>query len=58
MRAPARVCSLVVFLYGVLGALFGLVVRDHGTRLRVTLLGLIYGTGWFFLSFDCLVERT
>jgi hypothetical protein len=46
--------SLLVFLYGVLGAFFGLVVRDHFSRWRVTLLGLIYGTGWFFLSFDVL----
>jgi hypothetical protein len=38
----------------VLGARFGLVVRDQGSRLRMTLLGLIFGTGWFFLSFDLL----
>lgn len=46
--------ALLLFLYGVLGALFALVIRDHGSRLRVTLLGLIFGTGWFFLSFDVL----
>ena len=46
--------ALLLVLYGVLGALFGLVVRDQGSRLRVTLLGLIFGTGWFFLSFDVL----
>ena len=46
--------ALLLFLYGVLGALFGLVVRDHGSRLRVTLAGLIFSTGWFFLSFDVL----
>lgn len=46
--------ALVLVLYGVLGALFGLVVRDQGSRLRMTLLGLIFGTGWFFLSFDVL----
>jgi hypothetical protein len=51
VRTSAGVALLLV-IYGLLGALFGLVIRDHGTLLRVTLLGLIYGTGWFFLSFD------
>jgi hypothetical protein len=46
--------ALLLVLYGVLGALFGLVVRDQGSRLRMTVLGLIFGTGWFFLSFDVL----
>jgi hypothetical protein len=46
--------ALLLVLYGLLGALFGLVVRDQGSRLRMTLLGLIFGTGWFFLSFDVL----
>ncbi|MBZ5591576.1 MAG: hypothetical protein LAP39_05030 [Acidobacteriia bacterium] len=46
--------ALLLFLYGVLGLLFALTVRDHGTRMRVLLAGLIYGTGWFFLSFDIL----
>jgi len=46
--------ALMLFLYGALGALFALVVRDHGSRLRITILGLIFGTGWFFLSFDVL----
>jgi hypothetical protein len=51
VRTSAGV-ALMLVIYGLLGALFGLVIRDHGTLLRVTLLGLIYGTGWFFLSFD------
>lgn len=42
--------ALLLLLYGVLGLLFALTVRDHGTRIRVLLAGLIYGTGWFFLS--------
>jgi hypothetical protein len=46
--------ALLLLLYGLLGLLFALVVRDHGTRTRVVLAGLIYGTGWFFLSFDIL----
>jgi hypothetical protein len=53
----ARTCAglaLLLFLYGALGAFFALVVRDHGSRLRLTVLGLIFGTGWFFLSFDVL----
>jgi len=46
--------ALLLLLYGALGLLFALVVRDHGTRMRVVVAGLIYGTGWFFLSFDIL----
>lgn len=46
--------ALLLLLYGTLGLLFALAVRDHGTRLRVVLAGLIYGVGWFFLSFDIL----
>ncbi|HUJ21869.1 MAG TPA: hypothetical protein VLX58_10125 [Bryobacteraceae bacterium] len=46
--------ALALFIYGVLGALFGLVIRDHGSRFRVMLLGLIFGAAWFFLSFDVL----
>src|SRR3984893_7678415 len=46
--------ALLLFLCGALGALFALVLRDHGSRFRITLLGLIFGTGWFFLSFDVL----
>ena len=44
--------ALLFVIYGLLGALFGLVIRDHGTAPRVMLLGLIYGTSWFFVSFD------
>jgi len=51
MRTSAGVALLLV-IYGLLGALFGLVIRDHGTVLRVILFGLIYGTACFFLSFD------
>jgi hypothetical protein len=46
--------ALLLFLYGMLGALFGLAVRNQAGRVRVTLLGLIYAVGWFFLSFDLL----
>jgi hypothetical protein len=46
--------ALLLLLYGLLGLLFALTVRDHGTRIRVLLAGVIYGTAWFFLSFDIL----
>src|SRR5215472_5915898 len=46
--------ALAVFLYGVLGLLFALLVRDHGTKVRVLLAGVIFGVGWFFLSYDVL----
>src|ERR1700747_2545316 len=48
--------ALLLLLYGVLGLLFALVVRDHGTRMRVVLAGLIYGTGWVFLWFVIFVS--
>lgn len=51
IRTSAGVALLFV-LYGLLGALFALVIRDHGSLLRVTVLGLIYGAAWFFVSFD------
>jgi len=46
--------ALAVLVYGLLGALFGLAIRDHGSRLRTLLFGLIYAAAWFFLSFDWL----
>jgi hypothetical protein len=46
--------ALLLVVYGLLGALFGLVIRDDSARLRITLFGLIYGTAWFFLSFNWL----
>ena len=46
--------ALLLVLYGLLGALFALVVRDHGSAMRVTMLGLIFGAGWFFVSFEWL----
>ncbi len=52
-RTSAGVALLVV-VYGLLGALFGLVIRDSTARLRIVLFGLIYATGWFFLSFNWL----
>ena len=52
-RTSAGVALLVV-IYGLLGTVFGMVTRDHGSHARVTLLGLIYGTAWFFISFDWL----
>ena len=51
VRTSAGVALLFV-VYGVLGALFGLLIRDHGTLLRVTLFGVVYSVAWFFLSFD------
>jgi hypothetical protein len=52
-RTSAGVALLIV-VYGLLGALFGLVIRDHSPRLRILLFGLIYGASWFFLSFTWL----
>ncbi len=46
--------ALVFVVYGLLGGLFGLVMREHTARLRLVIFGVIYGTGWFFLSFNWL----
>jgi hypothetical protein len=52
-RTSAGVALLVV-VYGLLGAVFGLVIRNHSTRVRTVVFGLIYGAAWFFLSFTWL----
>lgn len=46
--------ALLLFIYGILGALFGLVIRDNHSRAGVILLGFLFGTGWYFISFGLL----
>jgi len=46
--------ALYLVLYGIIGALFGLAVPSRGAGLRVTLIGVLAGLGWYYLSFALL----
>lgn len=43
--------ALYLLIYGSLGMLFGLAVRDRGRSLRITCLGILLALGWYFLLF-------
>jgi len=45
--------ALYVVLYGAIGALFGLAVTSRRS-LRITLIGMLVGLGWYYLSFNLL----
>jgi hypothetical protein len=46
--------ALYLVLYGIIGALFGLAVPIRGAGLRVTLIGVLVGLGWYYLAFALL----
>jgi hypothetical protein len=46
--------ALYVVLYGIIGALFGLVVQSRSTGPRLMLIGVVVGLGWYYLSFALL----
>ena len=46
--------ALHVLVYAAIGALFGLLVRGHGSRLRVLLFGVLSGVAWYYLAFGLL----
>jgi len=46
--------ALYLALYGIVGALFGLALAGRGAGLRLSLLGLLAGLAWFYLSFALL----
>ena len=46
--------ALLLFIYGLLGALFGLVTQAQRKRTLVTVWGVIFAVIWFFLSFRFL----
>lgn len=46
--------ALYLVLYGTIGALFGLAVQTRGTRLRMTLIGVLVGLAWYYLSYALL----
>jgi hypothetical protein len=46
--------ALYLVLYGTIGALFGLTLASRGASLRTTLIGVLVGLGWYYLSFAIL----
>src|ERR1700690_1224268 len=46
--------ALYLVLYGTIGALFGLPLASRDTGLRTTLIGVLVGLGWYYLSFAIL----
>ena len=46
--------ALYLVLYGTIGALFGLTLANRDASLRVTLIGVLVGLGWYYLSFAIL----
>ncbi len=49
--------ALDLFTWGVLGIVFGLLIRDHSRRLRVVLLGMAFALLWYYLSHGFLWKR-
>jgi len=43
--------ALYLLLYSLLGAVFAAAFRSRMSRLRLTLAGVLFGLGWYFLSF-------
>jgi len=46
--------ALYLVLYGIVGALFGLAVPIRAAGLRMTLVGVLAGLGWYYLAFALL----
>lgn len=46
--------ALYLVLYGIIGALFGLALDGRRAGLRITLIGVLVGLGWYYLSFALL----
>ena len=46
--------ALYLVLYGTIGALFGLALASRDASLRMTLIGVLVGLGWYYLSFAIL----
>ncbi len=46
--------ALYLILYSLFGALFGFVLEDRFPRLRLVLVGILCGIGWFYLWFGVL----
>jgi hypothetical protein len=49
--------ALYLVLYGIIGALFGLTLASRDASLRITLIGVLVGLGWYYLSFAILWQN-
>ncbi|MGA3041958.1 MAG: hypothetical protein ABSF54_14325 [Bryobacteraceae bacterium] len=49
--------ALYLVLYGIIGALFGLTLANRDASLRTTLIGVLVGLGWYYLSFAILWQN-
>jgi len=49
--------ALYLVLYGTIGALFGLTLANRDASLRVSLIGVLAGLGWYYLSFAILWQN-
>ena len=43
--------ALYVVMYSLLGALFGVIVRDRVPRKRIMLVGVVFSLAWYYFSF-------
>ena len=46
--------ALYVALYSLLGGAFAIAARDRMSRLRLTLAGILFGIGWYYVSFHLI----
>jgi hypothetical protein len=49
--------ALYLVLYGIIGALFGLTLASQDASFRTTLIGVLVGFGWYYLSFAILWQN-
>jgi hypothetical protein len=49
--------ALYLVLYGAIGALFGLTLASRDASLRITVIGVLVGLGWYYLSFAILWQN-
>jgi hypothetical protein len=49
--------ALYLVLYGIIGALFGLALASQDASFRTTLIGVLVGLGWYYLSFAILWQN-
>jgi hypothetical protein len=49
--------ALYVVVYGTIGALFGISLQTRGAGLRLVLVGVLVGLGWYYFSFVLLWRK-
>ncbi|HTT60959.1 MAG TPA: hypothetical protein VMG35_03930 [Bryobacteraceae bacterium] len=49
--------ALYLVIYGTIGALFGLTLASREAGLRTTMIGVLVGLGWYYLSFAILWQN-